>query len=216
MLPLLAAAGGFLRPWPDPDHPATKGASMPVRVLALSGSLRAESLNQKLVTHAASLAKGHGAEVTVISLRDFDLPLFSEDIEKSPGTPADALRLKDLLKSHDAFLIACPEYNSSITPALKNAIDWASRPRPGEKPLECFAGKVVGLCATSPGALGGLRGLYHVREILMNIMARVIPTMVAVSGGSMDAHGAPTDERQRGFMDAMVKDVVSTAGALRR
>ena len=168
---------------------------MSVRVLALSGSLRKESLNQKLVSHAASLARGHGAEVTLVSLRDFDLPLFNEDIEKSPGTPADALRLKDLMKAHDAFLIACPEYNSSITPALKNAIDWASRPREGEKPLECFAGKTAGLCATSPGALGGLRGLFHVREILMNIQTRVIPAMVAVSGGSMDERGAPTEMR---------------------
>ncbi|MDX9911702.1 MAG: NAD(P)H-dependent oxidoreductase [Phycisphaerales bacterium] len=189
---------------------------MTIRVLAFSGSLRKESLNQRLISHAASLAKAQGAEVTLVSLRDFDLPLFNEDIEKSPGTPPDVLRLKDLLKAHDAFLVACPEYNSSITPALKNAIDWASRPRQGEKPLECFSGKVVGLCATSPGALGGLRGLFHVRDIFMNIMARVVPAMVAVSGASMDEHGTPTDERQRGFMEGMVKDVVFKTTALRR
>lgn len=79
--------------------------------------------------------------------------------------PENALKLKALMKAHQGYLIACPEYNSSITPLLKNAIDWASRPEPGEPSLACFKEKVAVLMSASPGGLGGLRGLVHVRSI---------------------------------------------------
>jgi len=156
-------------------------------ILAFSGSLAKASWNQKLVTHAAEMARAKGANVTLVSLRDFDLPLLDTDLESEHGLPADALKLKDLMKAHDGFLIGCPEYNSSITAALKNAIDWASRPREGEAPLECFAGKVVGLCAASPGALGGVRGLDHVREILSNIQCLVAPRSRSIARAVMEA-----------------------------
>ncbi|MFT5424455.1 MAG: chromate reductase [Phycisphaerales bacterium] len=151
------------------------------KLLAFSGSLRKDSFNQRLVHAAADLARAAGAQVTVVSLNDFDLPVFSEDLE-AEGTPEGVTRLKAAMKSHHGFIIACPEYNSSITAALKNAIDWATRPAQGEASLECFSGKVVGLCAASPGALGGVRGLDHVREILSNIMCHVVPPGVAVGG----------------------------------
>jgi len=82
--------------------------------------------------------------------------------------------------SHDGLLLSCPEYNSSITGVLKNTIDWASRQEPGEAPLACFTGKVAALMSASPGALGGLRGLVHVRAILGNIQVLVLPEQVAV------------------------------------
>jgi len=151
------------------------------KLLAFSGSLRADSFNQRLVHAAADLARAAGAEVNVVRLNDYDLPMFSEDLEAA-GTPEGVLRWKAALKSHHGFLIACLEYNSSITGALKNAIDWATRPAEGEASLECFSGKLVGLCAASPGALGGVRGLDHVREILGNIMCHVVPPGVAVGG----------------------------------
>jgi hypothetical protein len=72
---------------------------------------------------------------------------------------------------HDGFLISSPEYNSSISAVLKNAIDWVSRPVPGEPPLVAFRGKVARLMSASPGGLGGLRGLVHLRSILGNIEA---------------------------------------------
>jgi len=185
-------------------------------ILAFSGSLGKDSINQKLVVHAADLARAHGAEVELISLRDFDLPLFNTDIEAESGLPADAVRLKELMKASDGFLIACPEYNSSITPALKNAIDWASRPVEGETPLECFAGKCAALCATSPGGLGGLRGLDHVREILGNIRMHVVPGMVAVPSAfnAFNDDGTLKDEAVRGRLDSLVANLVRVADAL--
>jgi len=181
------------------------------RILAFSGSLAKNSWNQKLVTHAAELARARGAEVTVVTLRDFDLPLMDTDLEAEHGLPEGAIRLKDLMKAHDGFLIACPEYNSSITPALKNAIDWASRPREGERPLECFTGKVAGLCAASPGALGGIRGLDHVREILSNIQVHIVPGLVSVPKAheAIGADGTLKDEGLAKRLEGLVKNLVA-------
>ncbi len=152
-----------------------------VRILGFSGSLRAGSFNSKLVAVALNGAKAAGAEARQINLRDYPLPVFDEDIESQSGPPENAKKLKELLKSHQGFVVACPEHNSSITAALKNMIDWVSRPAPGENSLECFAGKVYGLLAASPGALGGLRGLVTVRSILSNIGVIVLPDQIAVS-----------------------------------
>jgi chromate reductase len=151
------------------------------RILALAGSLRKESYNKKLVQIAMHGARNAGGEVTYIDLRDYPLPVFDEDLEAAQGMPEAGKKLKQLLIANDGFLLACPEYNSSITAALKNAIDWASRPAPGEPSLVAFRGKVVALMAASPGALGGLRGLVTVRSILSNIGVIVVPNQVAVA-----------------------------------
>ncbi|MBN3874543.1 MAG: NAD(P)H-dependent oxidoreductase [Nostoc sp.] len=155
-------------------------ASTP-KILAFAGSTRIDSYNKKLVKIAASGAKAAGAEVTYIDLRDLPLPLFDEDLEAQEGLPANARTFKDLLISHQGLLIASPEYNSSLTAVLKNAIDWASRPAPNEAPLAAFAGKVASIMSASPGALGGLRGLVHLRSILGNIKVLVLPDQIAVS-----------------------------------
>ncbi|WP_196522515.1 NADPH-dependent FMN reductase [Nostoc commune] len=155
-------------------------ASTP-KILAFAGSTRIESYNKKLVKIAAAGAQAAGAEVTYVDLRDLSLPLFDEDLEAQEGLPANARTLKDLLISHQGLLIASPEYNSSLTAVLKNAIDWASRPSPNEAPLAAFAGKVATIMSASPGALGGLRGLVHLRSILGNIKVLVLPDQIAVS-----------------------------------
>ena len=152
------------------------------RILAFGGSLRRDSYNQKLAAVAAQGAREAGAEVTLIALRDFPLPVFDQDLEAAEGMPAAAKKLKQLFREHHGLLIAAPEYNSSITAALKNAIDWVSRAESdGEPPLVAFTGKTAILCAASPGALGGLRGLVHVRAIFGNIGVNVLPDQVAVS-----------------------------------
>ncbi len=151
------------------------------KILAFAGSTRTGSVNKKLLRVAAAAARDAGAEVTVIDLRDLALPLYDGDLEESNGLPEGAKKLKALMKSHHGLLLACPEYNSSISGALKNAIDWASRPMEGEKPLEPFTGKVAALTSASPGALGGLRGLVTVRSILGNIGVLVLPDQVSVS-----------------------------------
>ena len=126
---------------------------MPARILAFAGSARRDSLNKKLLQVAVAGARAAGAEVTVLDLRDLPLPLYDGDLEAAEGLPANARALKQQLRAHAGLLLACPEYNSSVTPLLKNAIDWASRAEPGEAPLACFEGKVAGLVSASPGAL---------------------------------------------------------------
>jgi NAD(P)H-dependent FMN reductase len=154
--------------------------SVAPRILAFAGSTRTESYNKRLIRIAANGAREAGAEINVIDLRDFPLPLFDEDLEREQGTPEAAKRLKGLMVEHDAFLISSPEYNSSISAVLKNAIDWVSRPVPGESPLIAFRGKAVTIMSASPSALGGLRGLVHLRSILANIGVIVLPDQVTV------------------------------------
>ncbi len=173
-------------------------ASAP-RILAFAGSLRKDSYNKKLVAIAAKGARNAGAEVTVIDLAEYPLPVFDADLEAAQGLPANATRLKVVLKDHDGWLSGCPEYNSSITAALKNAIDWASRPVPDEAPLACFKGKVAAIMSASPGGLGGLRGLVHVRAILSNIHVLVLPDQKAIPNAheAFDDHGSLKDPKQQ-------------------
>lgn len=173
-------------------------ASTP-KILAFAGSTRIDSYNKKLVKIAADGAKTAGAEVTYLDLRDLPLPLFEEDLEAQEGLPANARTFKDLLISHQGLLIASPEYNSSLTAVLKNAIDWASRPAPNEAPLAAFAGKVATIMSASPGALGGLRGLVHLRSILGNIKVLVLPDQIALPKAyeAFNADGTLKDPKQQ-------------------
>jgi NAD(P)H-dependent FMN reductase len=151
------------------------------RILAVAGSTRSESFNKRLVRIAAGAARSAGADVTTIDLRDYPLPLYDADLEASSGKPESAARLKRLMIEQDGLLISSPEYNSSITAVLKNTIDWLSRPDDGDAgPLVAFRGKVATLMSASPGTLGGLRGLVHLRAILGNIGVIVLPDQVAV------------------------------------
>lgn len=150
------------------------------KVLGFCGSVRRGSWNEKLLQVVAGAVRGAGAEVTLVNLGAFDMPMFDEDTERAGGLPNGVVRFRQLLKSHQAFLIASPEYNSSFSPLLKNAIDWASRPAAGEKPLECFVGKVAALVSASPGYYGGYRGLQQVRYVLGNIGCIALPDMFAL------------------------------------
>ncbi len=155
------------------------------RILAFAGSARKASFNKKLIRIAASGARSGGAEVTLIDLADFDMPLFDQDLETEQGMPAAAVEFKNLLIAHHGFLIASPEYNSALSPLLKNAIDWASRSQAeGETPLTAYAGKFAGILAASPSALGGLRGLVALRMLLGNLGVTVLPGQLAVTRAS--------------------------------
>ena len=169
------------------------------KILAFAGSSRRESFNKKLVKIAAEGARLAGAEVTYVDFKDLPMPLFDEDLEAESGIPENVKTFKALMKAHQGLLIACPEYNSSITPLLKNAIDWASRPEPGEPGLICFRDKVAVIMSTSPGALGGLRGLVHVRAILGNIGVLVLPNQkgIAKAHEAFDENGQLKDEQQQ-------------------
>ena len=151
------------------------------KILAFAGSAWKDSFNKKLVKFAVQGARGVGSQVTELDFADLPLPLFDQDVEAEEGLPAGVIRLKELMREHDGVLIASPEYNSSISPMLKNAIDWASRSSgPDDTPMSAFKGKAAALMSASPGGLGGMRGLVTVRFILINIGVLVWPGQVAV------------------------------------
>ncbi len=150
------------------------------RILAFAGSTRVHSFNKKLVAAAANGAENAGAQVTLIDLRDYPLPLFDQDLEAAEGLPENARALRELFLSHNALLIACPEYNGTLPAVLKNTIDWVSRRQEGEPPLACFKNKVALLLSTSTGALGGLRVLRHLQTVLMGMQVVVLPEQKAI------------------------------------
>jgi NAD(P)H-dependent FMN reductase len=150
------------------------------KILALAGSTRKESYNRKLLALAVEALKKTEAEITIIDLNDFPLPLMNEDVQNEQGVPEPAQKLKKIFAEHHGLLLACPEYNSSITPLLKNTIDWVSRKEGQEPPLMAYTGKICSLISASPGALGGLRGLVTVRSLLSNIGVLVLPEQLAV------------------------------------
>ena len=152
------------------------------KILAFAGSTREASFNKRLVKVAAEGASAAGAEVTLIDLRDFPLPLYDGDLEAESGLPDNAQKLKALFLDHQGLLISSPEYNGGMSAVLKNTIDWVSRSAPGEDGLAAYKNKVAGLMGTSPGRLGGLRGLTHVRQILTNVGVLVLPQQQAVGG----------------------------------
>jgi len=175
------------------------------RILAFAGSLRRDSLTKKLVRIAAEGARAAGAEVTLIDLKDLPLPVYDGDIEEAEGLPANAKRLKELMKSHQGFLISSPEYNSMPSGALKNALDWASRAEPGETPLVCFKGKLAVLMSASPGALGGMRALPVLRNMLLNIQVIVLPDQLGLMKAheAFDEAGRLKDAKQQASAEAL-------------
>ncbi|HCU24062.1 MAG TPA: NADPH-dependent FMN reductase [Deltaproteobacteria bacterium] len=180
------------------------------RILAFAGSTRSGSFNKKLLNVAVQGARSAGAEVTLIALRDLALPLYDGDLEASQGLPKGARELKSLMIAHAGFLIAAPEYNSSISGVLKNAIDWASRPEPNEPPLVAFADKFAGLMSASPGALGGLRGLATVQSILHNIGVYVLPHQVGLPRAheAFDPNGALKDPKMQERVEKIGRKLV--------
>jgi NAD(P)H-dependent FMN reductase len=188
-----------------------------LKILILPGSARRDSVNRKLAAVAAGLVAEAGAEAVLIDPADFPLPLYDGDLEDAEGLPAAAEALKAKFIAADALVFVSPEYNSSLTPLMKNFIDWVSRAESDdETPLAAYKGKVAGLLAASPGALGGLRGLVHLRSILGNLGMLVVPKQFALGGayGKFDGEGRPTEAAVRDGVKAVVAEVLSVAGKL--
>lgn len=185
-------------------------SSLP-RILAFSGSARRESLNKKLLAVAVQAVREAGGEVTLIDLNDHVLPLYHGDLEDAEGLPVAAAKLNELITQHDGLLIASPEYNSMITPLLKNTIDWCSRA--DENPFE---GKVAAIVSASPGALGGIRSLKMAQQLLLHLGCHIVPgnTMLPQAHKAFDASGVLTDERTTKSVKALAGALVSTVRKL--
>ncbi|MSU50489.1 MAG: NADPH-dependent oxidoreductase [Opitutus sp.] len=181
------------------------------RILAFSGSSRRESLNKKLLAAVVAAARAAGGDVTVIELGELSLPLYDGDLEDEKGLPENVAMLVTLIVSHDALLIASPEYNSQITPLLKNAIDWCTRA--DENP---FKGKVAAVVSASPGMFGGIRSMTLARQLLTALGSHVIPAQCVLPQAhqAFDDQGALKDERSRKAAQAVAVELLRVAAKL--
>jgi len=185
--------------------------SNPPRILALAGSARRESFNRKLLAVTIEAVRGAGGEVTLLDLNELELPLYHGDLEEAQGLPPNAVKLIELVNRHAGLLIASPEYNSFMTPLLKNTIDWITRA--DDNP---FTGKVAAVVSASPGALGGARSLQHVRHLLLHLGCHVVPAqcLLPQAHDAFAPDGRLKDERARKSVAALARQLVDLTGRL--
>jgi chromate reductase, NAD(P)H dehydrogenase (quinone) len=193
--------------------------STPTKLLVFAGSARRESFNTRLAAAAARIAAEQGMEVTHIDLRDYTMPLYNGDDEVEKGLPENTVKLQALFASHQAVIVATPEYNGLPTPLLKNTLDWVSRTnKASAEPsgLAVFQGKVAGLLSASPGPAGGLRSLNITRQFFSNLGMLVVPEQFALGAASsaFDEHGALKDAKQEQSVERVVRAVMRVTHAL--
>jgi chromate reductase, NAD(P)H dehydrogenase (quinone) len=173
----------------------------PLRILAVSGSLRSASLNTLLLRLAQEQAPA-GVQVELYDGLG-TLPHYNEDLEHDPGAEVEELR--ELVRAADALLIATPEYNGTIPGALKNLIDWASRPYG----LSALVGKPVGVMGASPSPFAAAWARDELRKSLTIAGARVLESSLGV-GKSHERLEEP-DEALRDSLTAFLVEVAEHA-----
>lgn len=174
------------------------------KILTLSGSVRHDSSNAQLALMMGRKLTALGAEVTDLSLANFTLPLFNEDIEAG-GEPENAIALAALFADADAIFIASPEYNGSLTPLLKNTIDWISRQKGGP-----YKQAIFGFGAVSSGRLSGVVGLSHLRDILGKLGALMAPTSLGIGGTPVfDDDGDLADPVQKSRSEQLAEQLMT-------
>jgi chromate reductase, NAD(P)H dehydrogenase (quinone) len=164
-----------------------------LKIVAVAGSLRKGSYNKQVLQVVVDHLKSKNVDVNLVDLSTYSIPLFNQDLEASEGMPAEVKKLKQAFTDANAIIIASPEYNASITGVLKNAIDWISRGVSKDESMYfSFSGKPAGIISASPGGLGGMRGLFHVRDILTGLGCPVMPEQVCVKQAheGMEPHKA--------------------------
>ncbi len=188
------------------------------KILVIPGSLRTGSHNARLAALAAKELALAEADVTRISLADYPLPLFDADLLAEAGPPHNAVQLRRMLEAHRGVFIASPEYSASVTPLLKNTIDWLSRVRDrGEPTYAAFKGRIFAIGAASTGTGGGLRSLMALRQILeLGCGALVIPEEVTVAraGEAFDEMDNLKDESLAAALKAVARRLVEMASVM--
>jgi chromate reductase, NAD(P)H dehydrogenase (quinone) len=188
------------------------------KILVIPGSLRAKSYNVRLAALATKELTLADAEVTRISLLDYPLPIYDADTAETAGPPSNAVKLKQLMSVHQGVFIASPEYNASITPLIKNTIDWISAVRErGEAPLAAYQNRVFALGGASPGRSGATHSLLALRQVLaVGCRALVIAEQVTVPNAeqAFDEMDELKDARAAGQLKLVVRKLVDTAKLL--
>lgn len=189
---------------------------MAVRILVFAGSARMDSLNKKLARVAAEAVRAAGATATFVDLGDYPMPLYDGDLEAREGVPAAARKLKDLFIAHQGLFIVSPENNASVSALLKNTLDWVSRQDGGESGLVPYQGKVAAIAGASPGALGGLRGLTHLRAILQTLRVLVLSEQMALGRAheAFSEDGSLKDATQQAAIAALARKLVEVSAKL--
>lgn len=186
------------------------------RLAVFAGSLRRESYNRRLALVAADMVEEAGAEAVRVDLADYPMPLYDADFEAESGLPAAVVAVKEVFSSCEGFIAASPEYNGSLSPLMKNAIDWMSRKGDDPAPMMPFRDKVAGLLSASPGGLGGLRGLIELRRVLGGLGVVVSPVQHALggAGAAFGEDGELVDEATRKAVERVVAKTVELARRL--
>jgi chromate reductase, NAD(P)H dehydrogenase (quinone) len=186
-----------------------------MRLLFFAGSTREGSYNRKLARLAHHIAAANGIEGVLVDLKDYPMPLYNGDLEAEAGPPQTAREFKALLGQYQGVFIASPEYNSSVTPLLKNTLDWVTRVKAkGESGLEVFRSRVFAISGASPGYYGAMRSLLHLRQILeVGIGATVIPQQIAVPKASeaFDEDGSLKNKKQQDMLKGVVEALAVAA-----
>lgn len=185
-----------------------------VKILVFAGSIRTGAFSGKLAAAAAKAIALADGDVTLISLADYPMPIYDADLEEEKGIPDNAMKLARLMAAQHGVFIATPEYNHSLPPLLKNAIDWISRPKAGHEHRH----KVFGIGSSSNGLIGGARALIDLRKVVSTgLGALVIPEQISVStaGKAFDEAGHLADKVPAELLERVAQKLVATAGALR-
>jgi NAD(P)H-dependent FMN reductase len=182
-----------------------------MKLLAFAASLRADSLNRRLLRQAVSIARDRGAEVQEVPFQEFACPYFDGDYQDTLGIPEGAQRLSAALARADGLLLASPEYNFSLPGTLKNTIDWTSRIRPVP-----FRSRTGLLLAASNGPFGGVRGLWQLRIPLEGLGMALYPDMYALPSGkeAFTAEGDLADAARRKRLEGLIEAYLKFGAAL--
>lgn len=187
------------------------------KLLFFAGSARAGSHNKRLAELAKTIAEANGISATFADLGDYPMPLYNGDDEAADGPPDNAKKFKALMALHSGIFIICPEYNASITPLLKNTLDWVSRVKDEGTALNVYKTRVFALGSASPGGMGGLRGLVTVRNVLeMGLGALVLPDQFALPRAheAYDDHGHLKNKDQQEQLKALIQKLARAAHVL--
>ena len=189
------------------------------KYLFLAGSARKDSANKKLAHNAFEIAKSTGVDATFIDLKDYAMPIYDGDLEDAKGLPQKAKALKKIFTEHDGIFIASPEYNASISPLLKNALDWVSRASTkDEPPLQAYANKVIALGSASPGMGGGRRGLLALKTMLENLRIKVTSEQIPVAKAyeKFDQAGHITDPQDMAQLQEVVQQLIRVTAEIKK
>lgn len=181
------------------------------KIAVIPGSNRRDSCNAKLAKAIVAEIGNRQAKAEFVSLRDYPMDIYDGDSEQENGVPDNAKKLGALLAEQNGIVLVSPEYNASFSPLLKNALDWLSRDLGDVKP---YADKIFALASCSPGGLGGIRGLMHLRGSLVSIGAEMITTQLCIGNGfkAFDEKGELVSDRDRNALKKMVDVLVKQAG----